>query len=137
MSAVDKTCAEVTRTTGRKRKREARRGKSGCRRRRCNKTVRVGKSSYSFMSKQKKGGSEVERTGTLLAGPQHKHWCASAGLRPPAGASACSGHKDKDALMRAKSAASHLAPGVQSPGPRKHRTEGRINTGCLAKTELT
>lgn len=79
--------------------------------------MRVGESSYSFMLKQKKGGSEVERTGTLLAGPQHKHWCASVGLRPPAGASACSGHEDKDALMRTKSASAHLPPGVLDDAP--------------------
>lgn len=50
-----------------------------------------GKSSYGFLLTHKKGGSEVERTGTLHSVSPPKYRCVSAGLRPPAGASACSG----------------------------------------------
>lgn len=67
-----------------------------------------GKSSCSFLLSHKKGGSEVERTGTLHSAAPCKYWCVSAGPRPPAGASARSGQGDKDASMRQELTSSHL-----------------------------
>lgn len=68
-----------------------------------------GKSSYSFLLIHKKGGSEVERTGALHSAAPCKYWCVSAGLRPPAGASARSGQGTK---TRQELTSSHLPQGA-------------------------
>lgn len=142
VSCGKKPCAEATRTNESGRGKEDRVNLDEEMHQKCEGAS--GESSHSFMLRQKKRGSEVERTGTLLAGAQHKHWCASAGLRRPAGASACSGHGDKDALMRAKLPPAHLPAGVLDDAAAaaavcsgKDGAEGRINTGRLANSDPT
>lgn len=82
------------------------------------------------MLTHKKGGSEVERTGTLHSASPPKYRCVSAGPRPPA---ALDG--DKDGLMRPESTFSHLPQGVWrmplQAGSGDPTAEGQINMDLL------
>lgn len=100
--------------------------------------MRWGKSSYGFLLTHKKGGSEVERTGRLHSASPPKCRRVSVGLRPPAGASACSGRGQRR-LDEARIDLLSPSPGGLEDAPagrlRKPHSQ-QINTCLLAETGL-